>query len=80
MPDVAAGAGAPSNPPASAAMPFVNVDGVLAQTTFAGLVPGLVGPYQVNVVVPAGLAPGVHQTHWYTLDPAAGPQGVIYTQ
>jgi uncharacterized protein (TIGR03437 family) len=52
-PDVAAGAGAPSNPPASAAMPFVNIDGVLAQTTFAGLVPGLVGVYQVNVVVPA---------------------------
>ena len=80
MPDVAAGAGAPSNPPASAAMPFVNIDGVLAQTTFAGLVPGLAGVYQVNVVVPAGLAPGVHHTHWYTTDPAAGPQGVIYTQ
>jgi uncharacterized protein (TIGR03437 family) len=78
-PGVAAGAGAPSNPPASAAMPFVNVDGVLAQTTFAGLVPGLVGLYQVNVVVPAGLAPGVHHTHWYTTDPAAGSQGVIYT-
>lgn len=80
MPDVAAGAGAPSNPPANAAMPFVNIDGVLAQTTFAGLVPGLAGLYQVNVVVPAGLAPGVHHTHWYTTDPAAGPQGVIYTQ
>jgi uncharacterized protein (TIGR03437 family) len=79
-PDVAAGAGAPSNPPASAAMPFVNIDGVLAQTTFAGLVPGLAGLYQVNVVVPAGLAPGVHHTHWYTTDPAAGPQGIIYTQ
>jgi uncharacterized protein (TIGR03437 family) len=78
-PNVAGGAAAPANPPASAAMPFVNVDGVLAQTTFAGLVPGFAGLYQVNVVVPAGLPPGVHQTHWYTFDSAAGPQGVIYT-
>jgi uncharacterized protein (TIGR03437 family) len=79
-PQVAAGTGAPSNPPANAAMPFVNIDGVLAQTTFAGLVPGFAGLYQVNVVVPAGLPPGKHLTHWYSLDPAAGPQGTIYTQ
>jgi len=80
MPDVPAGAGAPSNPPANAAMPFVNIDGVLAQTTFAGLVPGLAGLYQVNVIVPAGLPAGQHLMHWYSLDPASGPQGILYSQ
>jgi uncharacterized protein (TIGR03437 family) len=79
-PDVAAGMGAPSNPPATAAMPFVNFDGVLAQTTFAGLTPGLAGLYQVNVIVPAGLPPGNHLMHWYTANGAAGPEGVVCTQ
>lgn len=79
-PHVAAGIGAPLNPLANAAMPFVNIDGVLARTTFAGLVPGFAGLYQVNVVVPAGLPPGKHVMHWYSLDPTAGPQGTIYTQ
>jgi uncharacterized protein (TIGR03437 family) len=79
-PEVAAGTGSPSNPPATAAMPFVNFDGVLAQTTFAGLTPGLAGLYQVNVIVPAGLPAGMHFMHWYTATGAAGPEGVVVTQ
>lgn len=79
-PAVGAGAAAPSNPLARAAMPFVNIDGALAQTTFAGLVPGLAGLYQVNVVVPTGLPAGVHLMSWYTFDPAAGQQGWLYTK
>ena len=67
-PQVAAGEPSPFSPLAWAAqIPPVVID-VPAKVTFAGLVPGLVGIYQVNVQVPAGLAPGQHVFHWSASD------------
>lgn len=39
--------------------PFVTIAGVSAQVLFSGLAPGYIGLYQVNVVVPQGIANGV---------------------
>lgn len=64
------GLGAVTNPPASGSpassttlsvtttKPTVNIGGIPAQVIFSGLAPGTVGEYQVNVQIPAGLAPG----------------------
>jgi hypothetical protein len=58
-PSVASGAGSPAGPPASANLaPSVTIDGSTATVSFAGLTPGLVGLYQINVEVPAGVTPG----------------------
>ena len=38
--------------------PTVTIGGVNATVTFSGLAPGFVGLYQVNALVPAGIAPG----------------------
>jgi uncharacterized protein (TIGR03437 family) len=76
-PPVADGAAAPSNPPAITSFPAVSIGPVFANVTFAGLVPGLVGVYQVNVVVPT-LAAGAYELRWATIDPAAGPAGSIW--
>jgi adhesin/invasin len=40
--------------------PIVRIGGQQATVDFSGLAPFLVGLYQVNVRVPAGLAPGNH--------------------
>jgi uncharacterized protein (TIGR03437 family) len=42
-------------------IPAVTIGGLPAQVDFSGMAPGYVGLYQINVVVPAGLAPGVHK-------------------
>ncbi len=76
-PAVADGAAAPLNPPAITSFPAVSIGPVFANVTFAGLVPGLVGVYQVNVVVPA-LAEGAYELRWATIDPASGPAGYIW--
>jgi uncharacterized protein (TIGR03437 family) len=58
-PVVAAGTAAPSKPLAlTLSAPKVSIGGRDAQVLFSGLAPGLVGVYQVNVVVPAGLRAG----------------------
>jgi uncharacterized protein (TIGR03437 family) len=52
---IALGAPAP-NPPAKVTTPLqVTIGGQTAAVQFAGLTPGLVGLYQVNVVIPAGV-------------------------
>lgn len=65
------GLGAVSNQPATgepsptgtvattAATPSVTIGNVPAQVLFSGMTPGSVGLYQVNVVVPAGVPPGL---------------------
>ena len=64
------GLGAVTNPPASGSAalvnplsetvitPAVSIGGAPAEVLFAGLVPGLVGEYQINARVPAGSATG----------------------
>jgi uncharacterized protein (TIGR03437 family) len=64
------GLGAVSNPPATGAAalakplsetantPVVTIGGVPADVSFSGLAPGYVGLYQVNALVPAGVAAG----------------------
>jgi uncharacterized protein (TIGR03437 family) len=53
------GAAAPSNPLATAKVtPTVTIGGVAATVTFAGLTPGFVGLYQVNVQVPQSAPSG----------------------
>jgi uncharacterized protein (TIGR03437 family) len=58
-PAVASGSAAPSSPPAVVKSPVaVSIGGLPAMVSFAGLVPGYAGIYQVNAQVPAGIAPG----------------------
>ena len=41
----------------STATPVVEINGSVATVTYSGLAPGWVGLYQVNVLLPAGVAP-----------------------
>ncbi|MFN3323208.1 MAG: hypothetical protein ACK5AZ_06915 [Bryobacteraceae bacterium] len=59
VPPVPTGHAAPSDPPARAvARPAVLVDGQPAELLFAGLAPGLVGVYQLDVRLPLSLPDG----------------------
>jgi uncharacterized protein (TIGR03437 family) len=58
-PAVDTGAAAPSNPLAAAMVqPDVTLDGVPLAVDYAGLTPGGVGVYQINVRVPGNINPG----------------------
>jgi uncharacterized protein (TIGR03437 family) len=58
-PPVATGTPAPSSPPAQVAIaPQVSIGGTNAQVLFAGLSPGSVGLYQIDVEIPAGAGTG----------------------
>ena len=64
-PVVEAGIASPSSPPARAVQtPRLQIGGRDAQVTFAGLAPGFAGLYQVNAIVPPGLAPGIQNLTW----------------
>ncbi len=60
QPTVRSGDPAPTAEPLarSSIIPTATVGGVAARVTFAGLAPGFVGLYQVNVEIPLGLASG----------------------
>jgi uncharacterized protein (TIGR03437 family) len=57
---VASGAMAPGSPALANAIntPTVTIGGLSANVTFAGLAPGFVGLYQINVQAPSGLPTG----------------------
>jgi uncharacterized protein (TIGR03437 family) len=58
-PPVATGATAPSSPLAEVTVaPQVSIGGSNAQVLFAGLSPGSVGLYQIDVMIPAGVSAG----------------------
>ena len=58
-PGVAAGAAAPLDHVTATVNPVtVTIGGVPAPVAFAGLAPGFAGLYQVNAIVPQGVAPG----------------------
>lgn len=53
------GAAAPASPPANTVViPTVTIGGKNARVTFSGLSPGFAGLYQIDAVVPPGVAPG----------------------
>jgi uncharacterized protein (TIGR03437 family) len=59
-PAVGAGLPSPSSPLAVAVLtPSVTLDGVNLPVTFAGLIPGQIGVYQINVSVPQGVTQGL---------------------
>jgi len=57
-PAVATGQQTPSSPLANAVAPSVTIGGQTATFLFAGLTPGFVGLYQMNVLVPSAVSPG----------------------
>ncbi len=58
-PVVATNQASPSSPPATSVIqPTATIGGVNAPVQFAGLTPGFIGLYQVNVQIPPGVAPG----------------------
>jgi uncharacterized protein (TIGR03437 family) len=64
-PPVDPGVPSPASPPARARQtPHLEIGGRDATILFAGLTPGIVGVYQVNAIVPAGLAPGIQNVNW----------------
>jgi len=58
-PPVATGLAAPGSPPATVKTAVtVSIGGIQVPAAFAGLSPGFVGLYQVNIPVPSGVQPG----------------------
>jgi uncharacterized protein (TIGR03437 family) len=79
-PVVPAGTAAPADPPArTSVIPTVNIGGKAAQVLFSGLAPGLVGVYQVNVIVPDGLRAGDNFVS-IQVGTVAGTGGIITTR
>jgi uncharacterized protein (TIGR03437 family) len=78
---VADGAASPGSPPAQTQAPVtVSIGGQNANVAFAGLTPTLVGLYQVNVVMPAGVTPGNAVPVLLTVAGQTSPAAIIATQ
>lgn len=59
VPSLASGAG--GNAERTVEMPHVTIGGRTASVQFSGAAPGFAGLYQINVIVPDGLAAGEHE-------------------
>jgi uncharacterized protein (TIGR03437 family) len=55
---IAPGAASPTPAATTSAQPQVTIGGITSTVAFSGLTPGLVGVYQINAVVPAGVTTG----------------------
>lgn len=79
-PVVPAGTGAPASPLAqTVSRPVANIGGKTAQVLFSGLTPGLVGVYQVNVIVPDGMRAGDNYVS-LQIGSTSGQGGIITTK
>ena len=80
-PAVSAGSPSPANPPAVALLtPTVTLSGVTLPVTFAGLTPGQIGIYQINVNVPQGITQGLSIPLTVTQGAASSTVGVRVVQ
>jgi uncharacterized protein (TIGR03437 family) len=79
---VGSGAAAPSGPPLANAinLPAVSIAGLSANVTFAGLAPGFVGLYQINVQAPVGLPTGNQPVQITTLGIASNIASIAALQ
>lgn len=76
---VDAGTPSPSNPPLETIQtPRLFIGGREAVVTFSGLAPNFAGLYQVNAIIPAGLARGVQQLEWLLPNGTRVPGGAIF--
>lgn len=80
-PPVPDGAAAPASPPAHTIIPVtVTIAGQTAPVSFAGLVPGFAGLYQVNVTVPGGIKPASDVPLVVTAGTASSPTVTLAIQ
>ncbi len=80
-PPVADGVASPATPTAQTqATVTVTIGGQNANVQYAGLVAGLVGLFQVNVAMPAGVTPGTAVPVMLTVAGQTGPAATIATQ
>jgi uncharacterized protein (TIGR03437 family) len=80
-PPVGNGVASPSSPTAQTQAPVtVTIGGQNATVVYAGLVAGLVGLYQVNVDMPAGVTPGKAVPVLLTVSGQTSPVATISTQ
>jgi uncharacterized protein (TIGR03437 family) len=78
---IADGAASPASPPAQAQAPVtVSIGGRNANVAFAGLTPTLVGLYQVNITMPAGVTPGNAVPVMLTVAGQTSPAAIIASQ
>ena len=80
-PPVADGVASPADPTAQTQAPVtVTIGGQTAKVEYAGLVTTLVGLYQVNVEMPAGVPPGGQTPVVLTVAGQTGPAATIATR
>jgi uncharacterized protein (TIGR03437 family) len=79
-PVIPAGVASPVPPAIASTTPQLEIGGRAAAITFAGLIPGLAGVYQVNATVPSGLARGFHNLTWIQPDGSRITYSGIFVQ
>jgi uncharacterized protein (TIGR03437 family) len=72
------GTAAPASPLANTvAVPTVTIGGQAAQVAFSGLAPGFVGLYQIDVIVPSGVAAGTQVPVIVSISGSGSPAATI---